>query len=1092
MNRLSLSLLGGFDAALGTRALTFARKAQALLAFVALSPGHASPRAQLAALLWAERGEEQARNSLRQVLFDIRTALGTDGERLLRADHERVALLATRLEVDALAFQKLTKTGSPSALDRAAALYQGELLAGLAVKEAPFESWLAGERERLHQLAVRVLLARLEQQRAAGALDVAIETALRLLALDPLQEPVHRALMQAYAARGTRALALRQYQICVDTLRRELRVEAEAETRRVYSEILAERSASTGSDDERCIFAGRVTSPSAINARGPVRLIGRGAELVRLRRALTEAYGGRGSMVAVLGEAGIGKTRLVDEMAAEASDQGFSLIAGRAHESERILPFGLWIGALRASGAILDREALEAIGMPWRRELARLFPELGTRGAVRSGLDDHLRIFEAVAELVRALAWRRPVFIVLEDLHWADDTSLRLAAFLARRLAQDCVCFALTARGAELEDSSLARAILGEIAREPGSVEIALSPLDRTEALELVRAVASRIVVEVGGPLEERVWRMSEGNPLAIVEAMRTLDERSGVATEALPIPDGMRRVVKARLDGVGPRARDVLGVAAVIGRDFDVGLLNGAVTLQIGDVADAVEELVHRRILRQRGARLDFSHDSFREIAYESLVEPRRRLLHAAVADAIERQYARDLEPHRAALAEHCRRAELWDKTVHHLRAMASQAADRGAYQDAVALLDDALRLLDRLAPNHTVLEQAVDMRLEARNLLHILGDVPRGLDHLNGAERGATELDDEARLARIRNAISHSCWILGDYSRAIGLGEWLVATGERRGDARLAGLGYARLGQCYHALGDYRRAIDFHRRSLALLAAATRPSLWHLTYVAARSWLALSLAEVGQFPEAVSEAELAVADAEAAEAPLALCFAPLQLGRVLLLHGQPERAIPPLERSHALARTWHIGLLHPRLPLSYAYLLASRHAEAGELLPLAPPRKIVNSAGVMIERGECLLAFGRAEEASALAHDALELAQQFGERGHEARALAFLATVEARRAGAEGNRAGELYDRAMAMAEELGMRPLVARCQLDAGRLWLAAGRRARARKHLERAAATFRELDMPCWLAQAAEALRGKLRQPRRIPRRKTRRH
>jgi DNA-binding SARP family transcriptional activator len=1073
MSRLSLSLLGGFDAILGARSLTFARKTQALLAFLALSPGHASPRAQLAALLWAERGEEQARNSLRQALFDIRRAMGPDGERLLRADHDRVELSAVELEVDAVAFQDLARTESASALDQAAALYRGELLAGLAVKEAAFESWLVGERERLHQLAVRVLRLRFEQQRAEGA-DVAIETALRLLALDPLQEPVHRALMQVYAARGNRALALRQYQICVDTLRRELRVEAEAETRRVYREILVERSAAPGPDADCGISDGGETSPSAIDAGEPGPFVGRAVELARLRRVLTEAGGGRGGVVAVLGEAGIGKTRLVGEMTAEASQQGFSLIAGRAHQSEQILPFGLWIGVLRASGAISDREALEAIVVPWRRELARLFPELGARGAVRSGLDDHLRIFEAVAELVTALARRRPVLIVLEDLHWADDTSLRLTAFLARRLARLCVCFALTARGEELEDSSLARAILREIAREPGLVEIALSPLDRPATLQLVRALAGRLAVEAGGPLEERVWKMSEGNPLAIVESMRALHERGGVATTALPIPEGVRRVVKERLDSVRPRARPVLDVAAVIGRDFDVELLSGMDDLQARDVADAVEELVRRRVLRQRAARLDFTHDSLREIAYEGLLEPRRRMLHAAVADAIERQYAQDLESHTAALAEHCRRAQLWDRAVHHLRAMASQAADRGAYRDATALFEDALLVLDHLAPSPVVLEQAIDMRLEARDLLHLLGDFPRGLEHLAAAERCATELDDEPRLAGIRNATSSSCWIMGDYRRAVDLGEWLVATGERRGDARVTGAGSARLGQCYHALGEYRRSIALNGRSVKLLTGAPGWGRWLMPRVVPRTWLALSLAEVGQFPEAVSEGERAVTDAEAAGETHALCFATLQLGRVFLLHGKPELAIPPLERSRSLARTLHMGLLQPTSPLSYAYLLAGRHAALSGLWPPPAPRRIANAAGVMVERGECLFALGRTEEGSALADDALDQARQLGERGHEARALVFLATVEARRAGVDSSRASALYDQAMALAEELGMRPLVARCQLGVGSLWLRAGRRARAREHLERAAATFGELDMPCWLAQAEAAL------------------
>lgn len=1077
MSQLSLSLLGGFEATLGPRTLTFARKAQALLAFLALSRGHASSRAQLTALFWAERGEEQARNSLRQVLFDVRRALGPDGADLLRADHEHVELCAAGLEVDAVAFQELAKTTGAEALARAVTLYRGELLAGLAVKEAPFESWLAGERERLQQLAIRVLSACLEQQRAAASLDAVIQTAHRLLALDPLQEPGHRALMQSYVAQGNRALALRQYQICVDTLRRELHVEPEAETRRVYREILAQRSASTGPDPGHGISESGEDSPSAGDAREALRLVGRAAELARLRRALTRAHGGRGGAVAVLGEAGIGKTRLVDEMAHEASHQGFRLIAGRAHESERILPFGLWIGALRASGAPFDREALEAIGTPWRRELARLFPELGARGAARSGLDDHLRIFEAVAELLTALARRRPILIVLEDLHWADDTSLRLTAFLARRLARHCVCVALTARGEELEDSSLARAILGEIAREPGLTDIALPPLDRTATLELVHLLASRLVIEAGGALDERVWQMSEGNPLAIVEAIRTVHERGGVGTGTVPIPAGVRRVVSERLDRVGPRARNVLGAAAVIGRNFDVELLHGAVSLPTGDVADAVEELVRRRILRHRSGHLDFSHDSLREIAYEGVLEPRRRQIHAAVADAIERHHVRDLEPHRAALAEHCRRAHRWDSAAHHLRAMAGQAADRGAYRDAVTLLEDALRLLDRLAPRRALLEQAIDMRLEAGDLLHILGDFPRGLEHLNSAERQAAELDDESRLARIRFGVARSCWMTADYDRAIELGEWVIAAGERRGDAELTGVGYLHLCLSHNALGDHRRAIDFNRRSQELFAAEPRPSR-KVPRLAARTWLALSLAALGRFPQAVSEAEGAVADAEASEFPMfALCFTTLHLGWVFLQRGQPERAIPALERSHSLARMWHIEVMQPIAAgaLGYAYLLAGRHAALGEMWPPPPPRPIAHAAQTMVDHGECFLALGRAEEANALAHAALEHARQAGERGHEARALAFLGSVEGRRAGAEGSRASELYDQAMAMAEELGMRPLLARCQLDAGCLRLAAGHRALAREHLLRAAATFRELDMPCWLAQAESVLR-----------------
>ena len=169
-------------------------------------------------------------------------------------------------------------------------------------------------------------------------------------------------------------------------------------------------------------------------------------------------------------------------------------------------------------------------------------------------------------------------------------------------------------------------------------------------------------------------------------------------------------------------------------------------------------------------------------------------------------------------------------------------------------------------------------------------------------------------------------------------------------------------------------------------------------------------------------------------------------------------------------------MGVMQPAAAgaLGHAYVLAGRRAALGEIWP--PPRPVRHAALTIVEHGECFLALGRTEEASTLAHAALDQARQVGERGNEARALAFLGTVEARHAGAEGSRASEHYDQAMALAEELGMRPLVARCQLDAGRLWLAAGHRASAREHLERAAATFRELDMSCWLTQAESALRG----------------
>ncbi len=184
--------------------------------------------------------EAQARRGLRQSLFTLRKAVGGEPPALL-IDGETVALNPSAVDVDVAEFERQVAEGTPAALDRAAALYRGELLEGLALQEAPFEEWLLAERDRLRELALEALAKLLHHQRTTGATSAALQTALRLLALDPSQEPVHRAVMRLYVQMGRRASALRQYQICIGVLQRELSVEPETTTKQLYQEILRQR-----------------------------------------------------------------------------------------------------------------------------------------------------------------------------------------------------------------------------------------------------------------------------------------------------------------------------------------------------------------------------------------------------------------------------------------------------------------------------------------------------------------------------------------------------------------------------------------------------------------------------------------------------------------------------------------------------------------------------------------------------------------------------------------------------------------------------------------------------------------------------------
>jgi DNA-binding SARP family transcriptional activator len=241
MGRLTLTLLGGFQARIDpAQPLAIKQKKwQALLAVLAMRPGHEHQRAALVGLLWADSPEDHARHSLRQTLHGLRRLLApvTPAPLVLQADS--VMLDPAAVDVDVVAFERCARDGDSEALERATALYTGDLLRGLAVEQEAFEDWLRSERERLHELALEACAKLLAHQMRDARADPAVQTALRLLTLDPLQEVTHRALMRLYLRQGRRAAALRQYQVCVDVLQRELGVEPEAATREMYQQLLS-------------------------------------------------------------------------------------------------------------------------------------------------------------------------------------------------------------------------------------------------------------------------------------------------------------------------------------------------------------------------------------------------------------------------------------------------------------------------------------------------------------------------------------------------------------------------------------------------------------------------------------------------------------------------------------------------------------------------------------------------------------------------------------------------------------------------------------------------------------------------------------
>src|SRR3989454_4823821 len=306
--RLKLTVLGGFHAQLEPgRALVLpTKKAQALLAYLALPAGQVHPREKLATLLWGDMQDAQARGNLRHALSRIRKALPRTARSGMMLDGPGVALDPSVVDVDVARFEQLVADGRPEALEQIAGLYRGDLLAGLTLAERPFEDWLTSERERLHELAIQALGRLLTHQQQAGGAEPAVQTGLRLLALDPLQEPVHRAVMRLYARLGRREAALRQYQLCVDALKRELSTPPEAETTQLYQEILRSRAARPDRAEVSGPAGGAVApAPPQTNLPAPAsELIGRATALAEG----TEVLGGHRLRTLIRGRGG-GHTR---------------------------------------------------------------------------------------------------------------------------------------------------------------------------------------------------------------------------------------------------------------------------------------------------------------------------------------------------------------------------------------------------------------------------------------------------------------------------------------------------------------------------------------------------------------------------------------------------------------------------------------------------------------------------------------------------------------------------------------------------------------------------------------------------------------
>jgi predicted ATPase/DNA-binding SARP family transcriptional activator len=600
-------------------ALPPSKKTRALLGYLAAT---AKPhlREHLCGLLWD--GPDDPRAQLRWSLTKLRPLVDDGTIQRLRAERDRIALDADGVEIDLQTVRAVARRGlSEISTDELAGLaerFAGTFLEGLELSSCyRFHAWCIALREEMHALQVAVVNALVERLRTSSP-EQALRHALTLVALDPLAESSHVTVVRLLDELGRAREALAGYERWRRLLAHEL---GGTPSREMEGLRMAIGKNPAGSAD-----AAAPAPVHAIIARSAlsIPLIGRASEIAILARMLDAAGVGRGREIALLvGDPGIGKSRLLEELADRTRAAGGQVLAGRAFECELVRPYGAWVDALRSSGGVFAPSVGE-FSPGWRA--ASTWPDPpGAGGAAGTRETDRNHMFEAVTRsLIASARERSPLLVLLDDIQWLDEASAALLHFVCRALEGQPILIACAARSGELSDNPGVLRVVRTLVRDHRLQQLVLSPLDETAVAELVAAVSD----ETEARAVRAVIEGSEGNPLFAIEMAR-----AGLAGRE-SVTQTLGALIGERLERLDEKAQALLPFAAALGRSFDPRILARVLDRPAVEFFSALGELERRGVLRAAGPdAYDFSHDLVRQAAYQRLSEPRRRLIHLQLA---------------------------------------------------------------------------------------------------------------------------------------------------------------------------------------------------------------------------------------------------------------------------------------------------------------------------------------------------------------------------------------------------------------------------------------------------------------------------
>jgi class 3 adenylate cyclase/tetratricopeptide (TPR) repeat protein len=836
----------------------------------------------------------------------------------------------------------------------------------------------------------------------------------------------------------------------------------------------------------------------AAAARGLTRFVGRQPELTALQQTLAQASDGHGQVVALVGEAGVGKSRLVYEVVHSHRTQGWRILESASVSYGKATPYFPVMALLKRYCHVDDGDDVRAIRAKVTGQVLTLDEALQEAVPALLALLDAVpddspflkldppqrrqRTLDGLKRVLLCESQVQPLLLVFEDLHWIDTETQALLDGLVESLPTAQLLLLVNYRP-EYQHSWDSKTYYTQLRLDP------LPPASADEFLQALLGDDPSLV-----PLKQLLIARTEGNPFFLEESVRTLVE-TGVLVgmpgayrlvQALPtiqVPATVQAVLAARIDRLPPEEKRLLQTAAVIGTEVPLPLLQA--------IADVPEAALHHGLAHLQAAEFlyetrlfpereyTFKHALTHEVAYGTLLQERRRALHAHIVVASERLYADRLTEQAERLAQHAFRGEVWDKACTYYRQAGAKAMEQSAYPAVVVSYEQALAALEHLPHERDRLEQAIDLRLALRPALVSLGDVERQFSHLHTAETLATALNDQRRLGRICSGLVSAYRGAGNTERALTYSQRCHALATTSGEMGFQIASSQRLGQLYYDLGDYHQAMAYFRSNVASLQGALLYERFDvgtfnaLPALTARTYLVLCLAEVGGFAEGIAYGDEALRLVEGIDHRYDRVVVPLRVGHLYLRQGNVSKAIPLLERALALGQSadMQLSVSQPQAvaALAIAYAWSGRIADTASLLEHMPRR-----TDTVLLYSEAYLLASRVAEASQLAQRALTHSRDHQEQGYQAQALWLLGEVAAHEDPPEVEEAEAHYRQALTLAEELGMRPLQAHCHLGLGTLYAKTGQREQACTELSTAIDLYRAMDMTFWLPQTEAAL------------------